>query len=189
MLKINEIFTSIQGEGYHVGRSATFIRFAGCNCKCEWCDTPFDNYTEMSIEQIMAQVSHHDLVVITGGEPTMQLDGLYELVVALDSALKEVAIETNGTIEFDTSAFDWVTLSPKGNVKGGKKHVVHDVSELKIVYEGQDMQQYKDIDAAYNYLQPQALNEKSLQLCIAFILQCEDEWSLSLQMHKMIGVR
>ena len=74
--KVNEIFYSLQGEGHHAGRAAVFVRFAKCNLRCSFCDTNFDAYTEMSGRQIMENVQRYapcNFVVITGGEPTLQV--------------------------------------------------------------------------------------------------------------------
>lgn len=194
MLRVNEIFTSIQGEGFYVGRAASFIRLAGCNCNCQWCDTDFEKYTEMSDEEIISQISHHSLVVITGGEPMLQLKELCSLVKKLQALHHEVAVETNGSIKFDYAIFDWVTLSPKNDVAGGKPCLMTSCDELKVVYEGQDLDKYENIRAVFRFLQPQYNNKQSLQLCIDKIIgqssaYPRSDWRLSLQTHKLIGVR
>ena len=76
MKRINDIFYSLQGEGHNTGRAAVFIRFAGCNLRCPFCDTEFDTYREMDDEQILAAISPYParFVVLTGGEPTLQVD-------------------------------------------------------------------------------------------------------------------
>jgi len=188
MLKINEIFTSIQGEGYHVGRPATFIRLAGCNCRCEWCDTEFLRSTEMNDDEIITQISRHRLVIFTGGEPLLQLKELIPLIEKLKKKKHSIAVETNGTILCDFGIFDWVTMSPKDRVKGGAQHRLLFCDELKIIYEGQDLNIYNDIHATHYFLQPQHNNKESLNLCINKILE-DPRWRLSLQIHKMIGVR
>lgn len=112
---INEIFYSLQGEGFHTGRPAVFVRFAGCNLRCPFCDTDFSHSEPMTAEQIARRVfdysTHpHTLIVLTGGEPSLQVDN--ELVDALHAHQQTVTIETNGTRPVPDN-IDWVTLSPK----------------------------------------------------------------------------
>ena len=117
MKRINDIFYSIQGEGHNTGRAAVFIRFAGCNLRCGFCDTEFDTYREMTDEEIIAEVSRYkvsrcenSLVVLTGGEPTLQADEAF--VDLLHQHGFEVAMESNGTRPA-TQNLDWLTVSPK----------------------------------------------------------------------------
>lgn len=112
---INEIFYSLQGEGFHTGRPAVFVRFAGCNLRCPFCDTDFSHSEPMTAEQIARRVfdysTHpHTLIVLTGGEPSLQVDN--ELVEALHAHQQTVTIETNGTRPVPDN-IDWVTVSPK----------------------------------------------------------------------------
>ena len=112
---INEIFYSLQGEGFHTGRPAVFVRFAGCNLRCPFCDTDFSHSEPMTAEQIARRVfdysTHpHTLIVLTGGEPSLQVDN--ELVDALHAHQQTVTIETNGTRPVPDN-IDWVTVSPK----------------------------------------------------------------------------
>ena len=97
MIKVNEIFYSLQGEGYYVGSPAVFVRLSGCNLRCPFCDTQHECGTKMSEEEIVAEVAKYParLVVITGGEPSLQLTR--SLVNALHNANRFVAVETNGT--------------------------------------------------------------------------------------------
>ena len=117
MKRINDIFYSIQGEGHNTGRAAVFIRFAGCNLRCGFCDTEFDTYREMTDEEIIAEVSRYkvsrcenSLVVLTGGEPTLQADEAF--VDLLHQHGFEVAMESNGTRPAPQN-LDWLTVSPK----------------------------------------------------------------------------
>ena len=112
MKKINEIFYSLQGEGFHVGTPAVFVRFSGCNLKCEFCDTRHKEGVMMSDEEILEQVCQYPCktVILTGGEPGLWVDE--DLVAALHKAGKYVCIETNGTCVLPES-IDWVTCSPK----------------------------------------------------------------------------
>lgn len=111
MKKINEIFYSLQGEGFHVGTPAVFVRFSGCNLECEFCDTRHEEGVMMSDEEILEQVCQYPCktVILTGGEPGLWVDE--DLVAALHKAGKYVCIETNGTCVLPES-IDWVTCSP-----------------------------------------------------------------------------
>lgn len=111
---INEIFESIQGEGPHVGRRAIFIRTAGCNLACKFCDSKYaKNGIEIPVESVIDRISSSsvDYVIFTGGEPSLQMEDIKTIISSVPS--KYFAIETNGTIEFDTSVFDHVIVSPK----------------------------------------------------------------------------
>ena len=116
MRKINEIFYSLQGEGYHTGTPAVFIRFSGCNLKCLFCDTQHEDGILMSDEDIVTEVSRYPAatVILTGGEPSLWIDR--EFVDCLHQAGKYVCIETNGTRPLPDN-IDWVTCSPKQGVK------------------------------------------------------------------------
>ena len=100
-MRITEIFPSISGEGTRQGAPAVFVRFAGCNLRCAWCDThyAFETGTEMTVEEVCAAVARHAIsfVVITGGEPLLQEDELVLLLEALKGAGCDIEIETNGT--------------------------------------------------------------------------------------------
>ena len=111
-MRVNELFYSLQGEGYHTGTAAIFIRLSGCNLRCPFCDTLHESGTEMSEDQIVEQVAAwpSPWVVVTGGEPSLQLTA--SLVESLHRIGKKVAVETNGTRQLPDNV-DWITLSPK----------------------------------------------------------------------------
>ncbi|WAI00284.1 7-carboxy-7-deazaguanine synthase QueE [Methanogenium organophilum] len=113
-MKIIEIFSSISGEGLRQGLPATFIRCAGCNLNCVWCDTPESHGegTDMTIREIVSAVSTGmpRYVIITGGEPLLQEEELKELLVALRDAGYRIEIETNGTLSF-TEVQEYATIS------------------------------------------------------------------------------
>ena len=191
-MKINEIFCSIQGEGHYTGTPSVFIRTSGCNLHCPFCDTQHQSGQEMSIEEIVRQATSYlpRHAVITGGEPSLCPD-LGTLVEALHQQGFYVQIETNGTRQLP-SGIDWVTCSPKVLAQT----VVLRPNELKVVYEheGQDMQTYEQMFEAEVYsLQPCDTGDRSrnadiLNQTIAYVLQ-HPQWHLSLQTHKLIGVR
>ena len=120
MKKINEIFYSLQGEGHNTGTPAVFIRFSGCNLQCSFCDTDHTYGTQMSDEQIIAEVKRYpqaQLIVLTGGEPSLFIDSDF-ITVLKHVTGATIAIETNGTNPLPPE-IDWVTLSPKTGMPGG----------------------------------------------------------------------
>ena len=117
-MMINEIFQSIQGEGPLAGSLCVFVRTAGCNCMCDWCDTKYswDTWIEIPVSEVINSVKRYDAkrVVITGGEPTIQIDEVEELATRLRKDGYHVAMETNGIIDdYDERIFDLVVVSPK----------------------------------------------------------------------------
>ena len=191
---VNEIFYSLQGEGYFSGTPSLFIRFSGCNLKCGFCDTQHQHGTEMKEEDIVerARACKAQHVVITGGEPSLQLTE--SLVDKLHEIGKYVAVETNGTHLLPENV-DWITLSPKDAFVTGtqSKIVLKRCNELKLVFTGAPLADYSMIDVAHYFLQPcdvgnEAKNKEILENTINYCL-AHPQWHLSLQMHKLIGVR
>lgn len=190
-MKVNEIFYSIQGEGFHAGEAAVFIRFAGCNLSCPFCDTNHHPFKEMTEDEICAEVEKYPsrLVVITGGEPTLQLTA--SLVGKLHRLHRDVAIETNGTREIPNGV-DWVTVSPKNDFVSNGKPVIKRADEVKIVFDGTNIPT-KDICALHYYIQPcdtgdAERNKEILVQCVEFIKN-NPSWKLSLQQQKILNVR
>lgn len=187
MKRVNDIFYSLQGEGRNTGRAAIFIRFAGCNLKCPFCDTDFAQYEEMSDEDILNRIKSYPsrFVVLTGGEPSLQVDR--QLVDLLHKHGYELAMETNGTHPI-VDGIDWITCSPKGNTQ------IKRCNELKCIFEGNT--QHPDdhgIIAEYKYLQPCDVqdaerNAQIVKRCFDYILQ-HPEWRMSLQTHKLVGFK
>ena len=128
MRKINEIFYSLQGEGYHTGTPAVFVRFSGCNLHCDFCDTRHENGEWMSDEAILASIQRFpaSCVILTGGEPSLWIDE--SLIIRLHQAGKRVCIETNGTHPLP-AGIDWITCSPKENAPV----VLTRMNEVKVV--------------------------------------------------------
>lgn len=195
MKKINEIFYSIQGEGFHAGTPAIFIRFSGCNLHCPFCDTKHESGTLMSDEVIMKEVANYParLVILTGGEPSLFvteafIDGLHKIG-------KYVAIETNGTHPLPDS-IDWITLSPKDGFCPKADIKLTGCDELKLVYNGQpetDIEHYTTIPAKHYYLQPcdtreASKNKKIMQRTVRYCLR-HPLWNVSIQLHKVLNVR
>lgn len=191
-MKVNEIFYSLQGEGCYSGTPAVFIRLSGCNLRCPFCDTQHESGTEMSEAEIVEVLKQWPtrFVVLTGGEPLLQITEkfLYELRHYF------VAVETNGTQPL-IEGLDWITLSPKDEWLGERARPVLDwTDELKVLYDGaNDPSRYDYIRAECRSLQPidtgnMKLNAIIRQKAVDYCLQ-HPEWSLSLQIHKILKIR
>lgn len=194
-MKVNEIFYSLQGEGFNAGTPAVFVRFAGCNLQCPFCDTDFAVGTEMTEEDIAAQVVRYpaSLVVITGGEPSLQLTE--SLVDALHRQGRRVAVETNGTHPLPSNV-DWITLSPKDTFLGMvASPILTEVDELKVVFDGIHQPViYENIKVRHaRFLQPCDTGDLQRNGIIVNqvveYVKANPQWRLSLQIHKMIGIR
>ncbi len=195
MWKITEIYYSLQCEGFHAGTPAVFIRFAGCNLNCSFCDSPHETGTNMSLYQIINEVNKYPLarmVVLTGGEPSISID--QAMVDALKRTGKTIAIETNGTNPLP-QGIDWVILSPKNSFAGGNTVpvILNECDELKVVYLGQDLSQYNSINATHRYLQPCYCDEEDIRnyttkSCINAVLASKN-WKLSLQTQKLFNIK
>jgi 7-carboxy-7-deazaguanine synthase (Cx14CxxC type) len=210
---VKEIFYTLQGEGINAGRPAVFCRFAGCNlwsgreedrtsAVCRFCDTDFvgtdgtaggryaaaaDLAAAVALHWPQRNVDRDNrrLVVLTGGEPLLQVDG--PLIDALHAAGFQVAVETNGTIAAP-DGLDWICVSPKA----GAPLAQCEGDELKVVVpqDGLDLSELAALPFVHRLLQPmdgplQRQNvEHAVRLCLA-----DPRWRLSLQTHKVIGIR
>lgn len=209
MYRVKEIFYSVQGEGYYSGRPAVFCRFAGCNlwsgkeedrkdAICPFCDTDFFGtdgtggglYENVEclvrkIAQAWPYSSGHRFVICTGGEPLLQMDSA--LIDALHDEHFEIAVETNGTID-TPGGIDWLCVSPKALAE----LVQTSGDELKLVYPqvGADPEQYAKLNFRYFFLQPMdgAGREQATQKAIEYVM-AHPQWRLSLQLHKILGIR
>lgn len=190
--KINEIFYSLQGEGFFTGTPSVFIRFSGCNLRCPFCDTDHSDGRMLTCPEIMEEVEKYPSghVVLTGGEPSLSIDR--EFIQAIHSLGKSVAIETNGTTPLPEN-IDWITLSPKFDLQPDPPLRITECDELKVVYHGQDMSIYSDIAARHHFIQPcdtgnpetdRQFLEESIRYCLE-----HPHWRLSLQTHKLTGIR
>lgn len=191
-MKINEIFYSLQGEGFWAGTPAVFVRFSGCNLRCSFCDTDHNRGKQMTEEEIAKEVAqypaHH--VVITGGEPSLFL--AETLVERLHELGKFVAVETNGTHPLPANV-DWITISPKDAFEPNATPILTACSELKVVYAGQPPLNYSHIRAEHLFLQPCDTGnpEESQRIMTETIEYCKahPQWRLSLQTHKITNIR
>ena len=200
---VKEIFHTLQGEGAQSGMPAVFLRFSGCNlwsgreadratAQCTFCDTDFVGGTKYKSAESLAQAVNafwpkdqaNKWVVITGGEPLLQLDA--PLIDALHALDFRIAIESNGTLEAP-AGIDWICISPKAD--NALKQTKGD--ELKLVYPQKEIApaDVEHLEFTHYFLQPmdgpdQAANiEKAVAYCKA-----HPQWRLSLQTHKMIGI-
>ena len=196
MYKINEIFHSLQGEGFYTGTPAVFVRFSGCNLRCHFCDTHHQDGTIMSMQEIVDEVNKYPLapmVVLTGGEPSLFVNEAFVEELKQHTG-KRIAIETNGTRPLPHN-FGWVTLSPKTVFEGGDLEpcVLKTCDELKVVYLGQDLAQYEDFETKHRFLQPcfcenETLRQANMKACVDAVMQ-NPQWRLSLQIHRVLNIR
>jgi organic radical activating enzyme len=196
-MKVNEIFYSLQGEGYHSGTPAIFVRLSGCNLQCPFCDTLHEHGREMSEQEIVEAVSQYPArhVVITGGEPSLQLTE--SLVDALHAAHKIVSVETNGTLVLPANV-DWITLSPKSAFVDGAEVVLARADEVKVIYDGIHDPAAQIAPLSFHrppflFLQPcdtgdAAKNRQITAAAVAYI-KWHPEWRLSLQIHKILNIQ
>jgi 7-carboxy-7-deazaguanine synthase len=195
-LPIMERFFTIQGEGYHSGRAAYFIRTAGCDVGCVWCDvkeswtsTPEQNMTlDVILEDVMSV--NAQFVVITGGEPTMH--SLLALVNRLHENHIEVAIETAGVHHLDAN-IDWYCFSPKKFMKPIEE-AYEKANELKVVINhlsdfawAEDHAQKVSPDCRL-FLQPEWEKQDKLLPLIIDYVKGNQKWKISLQTHKYMNI-
>lgn len=195
-MRINEIFYSIQGEGAYTGTPCVFVRFAGCNLRCAFCDTNHEPYKDYTDKEIMREIEKYpsNHVVLTGGEPSLQITEEFMLML-LDNG-KFIHVETNGTRANEAlSLANCVTCSPKFEYCNHAKVVLDHIDELKVVYDANktSMEKYEDIDATRYYLQP--CDMKDMEQTSANVKGAVDyclahpKWAISLQTQKILNVR
>ncbi|HEX7857419.1 MAG TPA: 7-carboxy-7-deazaguanine synthase [Sphingobium sp.] len=209
---VKEMFLTLQGEGVNSGRRAVFVRFAGCNlwsgreqdratAICQFCDTDFvgtdgdggGRFADAAalveaVEAHWGAGADGRFVVLTGGEPMLQIDDV--LLGALHGAGFTVAMESNGTIAAHP-AIDWVCISPKA----GSEVVQKSGDELKLVWPqaGMEPVELESWDFANRLVQPmdlgaEAANRDTMAACVDLVL-ARPAWRLSLQTHKLLGLR
>jgi 7-carboxy-7-deazaguanine synthase len=206
---VKEIFYTLQGEGANAGRPAVFCRFAGCNlwsglerdragAVCTFCDTDFvgtdgEGGGKFKTAELLADeiASHwgeapsHRFVVLTGGEPLLQVD--QALTEALHARGFTIAVETNGTVA-PPSGLDWICVSPKAD----SKLVIQAGDELKLVFpqDGVDPQRFTDLQFTHFFLQPMdnVLQQTNQRLAMQYCLS-HPQWKLGLQTHKILAIR
>ncbi|MES2373204.1 MAG: 7-carboxy-7-deazaguanine synthase QueE [Bacteroidota bacterium] len=191
-----ESFYTIQGEGFHQGRAAYFIRLGGCDVGCFWCDVKeswdASKHPQINIEAIIDGAKKYPgrLAVITGGEPLMH--GLDELTSQLQEAGFETNIETSGSSPL-SGHWDWICLSPK-KFKAPLPEIVPVANELKVVvFNKHDFEWAENYAAQVNpscklYLQPEWDKAAEVTPLIIDYIKANPQWELSLQVHKYINV-
>ena len=191
-----EAFYTLQGEGFHQGKAAYFIRLAGCDVGCVWCDVKEswdkDLYPYQEIEEIVEKAKKHParLAVITGGEPTLY--NLERLTKSLRDEGFQTNIETSGS-SLLTGSWDWICLSPK-KFKPPLPGILPKANELKIiVFNKSDFEWAQKYAALVSppcklYLQPEWGKAEIVTPWIIDFIKQNPEWQLSLQIHKYINV-
>ena len=191
-----EMFYSLQGEGYHQGKAAYFIRLAGCDVGCVWCDVKeswdASNHPVLSIEEIVSSALAHPgrLAIITGGEPLLY--NLDALTSALKKAGFEINIETSGSSPMSGN-WDWVCLSPK-KFKAPLTESIAAASELKVVifnkhdFEWAETYAQQVPASCKLYLQPEWDKANEMMPSIIDYVKTHPKWELSAQLHKYIQV-
>ena len=207
--KVKEIYYTIQGEGFNLGRPAVFCRFSNCNlwsgreedrdkAICKFCDTDFvgtdgENGGEFSAEELSKKINsiwpndNNKFLVFTGGEPLLQIDE--KLISNIKKHGFEIAVETNGTVNAPVS-IDWLTVSPKE----GSKFIQKSGQELKVVYpQGFDLKELENYDFQHFYLSPMitsdhSLNKNNIEACVEYCL-ANPKWKMTYQCHKIWKIR
>lgn len=187
-----EIFKSLQGEGRNTGRPVVFVRFAGCNLKCPWCDTDVSPRFESTLEELLSEIRSFNLksVIFTGGEPSL-VKGIPELVEALKEDGFWIGVETNGTVDPGWFAFvDYLAVSPKR----GANLAVDRADEVRVVAEDEKIYEFceklrEKISATDYYVSP-CDHDGQIDFATAkSVLSKLQGWSLSVQLHKILGFR
>ena len=196
LLPLVEIFYSLQGEGLRSGQATVFVRFAGCNLACDFCDTDFRVQETYTSEALAAEIERIGgdcrWVCFTGGEPT--LHNLLPLCRLLHARGYSLQIETNGTRPQPEWGIDHVTVSPK-QPQGGRLHPWYEshAAEFKYVVDSEaDLARALDGVRSHGrktLIQPNALNPAAVALCIEAVKQHPALLSLSLQTHKFLQIR
>lgn len=190
MLQLAEIFYSIQGEGLFTGTPAVFIRLAGCNLSCSFCDTDYSVKFFAGVDDVLARVQQAagacPTVILTGGEPLAQRE-TPALIEALVRNGRRVHIESNGTVYTDLPSDVWLCVSPKERVD---ERMLARANELKLIVDERVPEEW--IERARSdqvvLLQPEGNKRSNVTLALEYVKQHPQRLRLSLQTHKVIGV-
>ncbi len=194
MYDLVEVFESMQGEGRNTGRPCVFVRFAGCNLRCPWCDTDVSRRFSLTLDELVREVSQYrpKSVVLTGGEPTL-VGEMPELVAALKGRGYWIAVETNGTCDAPWLQFvDYVACSPKAEFP--ERIALARADEVRVVASSEGVAGFcRDvrgrIAAADYYVSPCERGGEMDFATAKAVLAGLDGWSLSVQLHKLLGFR
>lgn len=201
---LNEVFASLQGEGRNTGRPVTFIRFAGCNLSCPWCDTDRSEKFCMTLPDLVKEVEELDVpsVVMTGGEPTVQ-SGLDDLLTELRKRGFWIALETNGVVApHNPALFDYIAVSPKAEFadRYADRQMLKKADEVRIVSSSRRIADFcktirGKISATDYYISPLSKHGRMDLAQATSLLDIlnkdlkRDQWQLSVQTHKLIGIK
>ena len=191
MLQLAEIFYSIQGEGTWAGTPAVFVRLAGCNLACSFCDTDYALKFFASVEDVVRMVGEAGgtcpMVILTGGEPLAQAQ-TGALIDALRGDGRRVHIESNGTLYAELPSDVWLCVSPKERVD---PRMAARSNEAKLIVDGRVPEEHLPLFAgkATILLQPEGNKPANIELALAYAKAHPQRFRLSLQTHKFIGVR
>ena len=198
MYELVEIFESLQGEGRNTGRLCVFVRFAGCNLACPWCDTEVKRRFSLELPELMAEIGSFKAksVVLTGGEPGI-VAAMPELVAELKKAGYWIAVETNGLQAPDWLQFvDYVAMSPKWEFAElyRKGTMLENADEVRIVASSEDVlgfckEMRRLVGAKDYYVSPCERNGEIDFATAKSVLSQLEGWSLSVQLHKILGFR
>jgi organic radical activating enzyme len=190
MLQLAEIFYSIQGEGAFSGTPAVFVRLAGCNLACDFCDTDYSLKFFASIDETVKRVQELGgdcpMVILTGGEPLAQRETLL-LIDALRTAGKRVHIESNGTMYADLPQDVWLCVSPKERVD---PRMAQRANEVKLIVNGRVPEEHLPLFAGKSpvLLQPEGNKSANVEIALGYAKAHPQRFRISLQTHKLIGV-
>lgn len=193
-----EIFESLQGEGRNTGRPCVFVRFAGCNLACPWCDTDVTGRFSLELDELAGEIKSFRArsVVLTGGEPTI-VSGMPELIAELKREGFWVAVETNGLNAAQWLQFaDYVAVSPKAEFESlyDRPETLIEADEVRIVASSENVVRFcrkmrRRISARDYYVSPCDRDGEIDFATAKAVLSGLDGWSLSVQLHKILGFR
>lgn len=192
MLALAEVFYSVQGEGTWAGTPAVFVRLAGCNLNCRFCDTDFSVKAFLSVQQVVARVrelgGECPMAILTGGEPLAQVEST-ALITALRADGRRVHIESNGSIPVELADDVWLTVSPKERLHPA---MAARANEVKLIVDGRVPLEWLDafgMRTVTTFLQPEGNKPSNVALAIDAAKADPARLRISVQTHKLIGVR
>lgn len=203
---LKEVFESLQGEGRNSGRPAVFVRFSSCNLNCGWCDTRLEERLTVSEDELLAMVrkTGKKSVILTGGEPTIQ-PGIDQLVSLLKRSGYWVALETNGVQRpREPEMFDYISVSPKSDFieRYRSNQMLKKANEVRIVAVSDSIAVFcrrmrEEIEATDYYISPlysHGVSHYRRALKLLHMLNHSEPapfppWSLSIQMHRVLGIK
>jgi 7-carboxy-7-deazaguanine synthase len=189
-VQLTEIFYTVQGEGAFAGTPAVFVRLAGCNLSCTFCDTDYSLKSLAAVddvvERVQAAAPECPMVVLTGGEPFAQRESV-ELIEALRRAGKRVHVESNGTLYADLPEDVWLTVSPKERVD---PRMAQRADEAKLIVDGRVPEEHLPLfaDKAVVLLQPEGNRPRNVRIALDYAKAHPQRFRLSLQTQKFIGI-